>query len=332
MPGDDDSEDDVIDISSVPTVDLRCEKYQALCYKVVDVSKICKLTEKDGMIYGFTSKLEGATLSELALDTIRTLHWLINTSVCMDCFLNTETLTATVDVKEGTLQEVLHRGAVDSDEFYKSLGIEMNYRDKNAGAIPPWVCRQFVKDSDQEKTAPTIVPLGEIFVAPVRTDIDKGGMQDSGNFWLVMMKTRRGFDFVGHIKKILLKQEKIRSTIRDKTGPTASQYRETESMIQTLEEVILNQLRMSPSARKFIASDEQYRQYALERFNQPMGCDTLDEMCNIFEVFRSMQFPFWKDDLGECRSIPRAPQLMRGRQRAHMKKKDPSFQMGKIEF
>jgi hypothetical protein len=53
----------------------------------------------------------------------------------------------------------------------------------------------FITDGYIEKS----VKLGEILVSPVCAKYEVDGVSGSKVFWLVMLKTRKNFDFAGHV-------------------------------------------------------------------------------------------------------------------------------------
>lgn len=278
--------------------DYRREKYQSQCYRVVDPQNVCVLDDTHGYLYGFVSPIDGAKLSEMAFNTLQVLNYIINTPPNGKCILDTPTIITEMDKKDDVLRG-LKRVSRNRDPLE---AVELIWRNGTIDELPRDCLCTFRTEEERDRVNEEMLPLGEIFLSPVHVkrfshktgEADgkgrRGDQVTMDNFWLVLLKTRRSFDFVGHIREMLVTLEKKR---RDKN----SQYcGDTQRIMDKLLTVIQYQCKMSPAARYKLQEDVNARQYVLERFHLPEGHDTMDEACNIYECFRSMQHPYWRDD------------------------------------
>lgn len=198
------------------------------------------------------------------------------------------------DVVRGLKRVTGRRNALDA--------LESIWQQETIDQLPRDYLCSFRSEEERDRINEETLPLGEIFIAPVHVERRSRGGDDDGegddeeagqvavdNFWLVLLKTRRSFDLVGHIRDLLVTLEKR----REKNN---LQFVETERIINKLQTVLQYQFKMSPASRHKLQEDANARQYVFERFHLPEGHDTMDEACNIYECFRCMQHPYWRDD------------------------------------
>lgn len=97
------------------------------------------------------------------------------------------------------------------------------------------------------------VSVGEILVSPVTASYeDKEGEAQRKTFWLVMLKTRRCYDFCGHLGSLLTMDKDIMGKIRETQqghGATSNYLTWLQDLIR---DVLLFSYKLSPNVGAFL--------------------------------------------------------------------------------
>lgn len=132
------------------------------------------------------------------------------------------------------------------------------------------------------------VPLCDVYLAPVRVT----GGQGNKVFWLVMARTRRCFDFLGHIQDIYESNAKQLASSTGKRGRD-----EASEGLEIVRKVLLRMWKMSPAARAHFATAKELRQEPWDFLgNERVEPISFDQCGSIFEVVRGLLNPIDLED------------------------------------
>jgi hypothetical protein len=130
------------------------------------------------------------------------------------------------------------------------------------------------------------VQLGEILVSPVRVKYEIDDVAHSRVNWLVSLKKRRNFDFAGHLLDIVNSQEKDAANSKRKGFVN----KDLEKMIGLIRNILLYQYKMCPNAHYYLKTERSVRVDPFDRMIHVAAPDSIDAVCNIYEMFRSMVY------------------------------------------
>jgi len=147
-------------------------------------------------------------------------------------------------------------------------------------------------DSDDEEPPEEEmqVPLADVYLTPVRAEMEKIGSTQMVTkvYWLIIVRTRRNYDFTGHIQDIYehyMKQVKV-------PGEKKRAFDHTGDALENIRKAILLLWKWSPSARAYLKQNKITQQepwiYFNPRVNTPVSMEVAG---SIHEVVRGMMHP-----------------------------------------
>jgi len=162
-------------------------------------------TPVDGNTYGFISRADGPMLGSTCKKTIMALTWVLETAPHRKNVHRTSTLIPSFD-SEDRLSGLMERKVLTNDEMDIMEGARDDIGEMRVDAIPLSRVCDFRSDYVLTGYIEKSIKLGEIFVSPVCVRYTVDEVDCSAVFWLVVLKTRRCFDFSGHVYDIVSTQ------------------------------------------------------------------------------------------------------------------------------
>ena len=266
-----------------------------------------------GYTYYFNSLAEGPMMTTIALKQILVLLHIIHSFVPEECILETEFLKPTFNSKQGGLDKLVELTPIRPDEWMQSenqqreasalpicdLPLDIGF---NSSCLPETsgfgaegdscIHRALMDGKTHFKKKP--VDVAEILVAPVcvtYTSVAPGGdsemAEDDGEeekmlcFWLVILKTRKCYNFNEHLRWMVNELDK-----EDRMHSKKIANREYEGIMSMLREVVLHQYENSPDATLYIKEQvcdafSQIDTLHVTHF-QPTTIPVSSGLCNVF--------------------------------------------------
>jgi hypothetical protein len=162
-------------------------------------------TNKDGNMFAFVSQADGPMLSAKCKQQIMVLNYILETMPNRKRVLRTSSLVPTFD-SDDVLTTLVERVVLSSDEMDLMEGARDDIGSTRVDAIPLDKVCDFRKNYALLGYVEQSVKLGEIVVSPVYAKYTVDGADQTMVYWLVMIKTRRCFDFSGHVSDIVATQ------------------------------------------------------------------------------------------------------------------------------
>lgn len=111
-------------------------------------------------------------------------------------------------------------------------------------------------------------------------DDDESEREKITGFWMVMLKTRKCYNFAAHLHWLVSSVDK-----KDRTNMKKLVMREYEDVMCMLREIIMYQYEQSPNAVAFFrAQGPGTRIDPLQRLTEVCTPDSLDHVCSVYEV------------------------------------------------
>jgi len=290
--------DEDIEHTDIPT--HQNSQRQSPCYKIItlrDALETATLQDHDGYLHCFPLPMEGTSMTESTLRTLFVLNYIVNQPLDPSRVLDTRLVTTHILTPENKneavkCQMVYHRPVDWKERFAENL-VDMEILKNTVDKEPRDFVSCYMPSEDVENSdfEDVVVPIGEIYIAPVHVTRKNttNGSETFDNFWLVILKTLRNFDFSGHIGDIIASCDFSSNKHKD-----ALRFRGRDSLVNDLETVLLFSARMSPNAREYMKKNN-IRTYIFEYLNTESPLN-IDYMTNIFEAYRAMRFPPWQDN------------------------------------
>jgi hypothetical protein len=162
-------------------------------------------TKNDGAMYGFLSPADGPMLSAKAKEQIMVLNFILETMPHQRRILQTPTLVSSFD-SDGIMTLLMERVTMTKNEIDIMQGARDDMGNMRVDSIPLDKVCDFRNGEGMLGYVEKSAQLGETLVAPVCVKYEIEGVETSKVFWLVLLKTRRCFDFSGHIGDIVAKE------------------------------------------------------------------------------------------------------------------------------
>ncbi len=165
-----------------------------------------------------------------------------------------------------------------------------------------------------------VVDVADILLAPVcvthaTEDFDDSCMMDIGgnddeekdptssdeyetkkitSFWMVMLKTRKCYNFLAHLQWLV-----ERADAEDKSNMKNAMQKQFEGVMDMLRNVLLHQYEMNANfVGSLRESGHTTRLDPLKRLQNPTMCttDSIDQVCSLYEAYMNMKFHVQKED------------------------------------
>jgi hypothetical protein len=151
-------------------------------------------TSIDGNTYAFVSRADGPMLGSMCKKVIMALTWVLETSPHRRNILRTADLIPSFD-SEDRLVSLVERRILSDTEMDLMEGARDDIGAMRVDAIPLTRVCDFRSDYALTGYVEHSVKLGEIVVSPVCARYTVDDIEHSSVYWLVLVKTRRCFDF-----------------------------------------------------------------------------------------------------------------------------------------
>lgn len=307
---------------------------------------------RDGYAYYFTSMAEGPVTTTMTLKQILVLLHIIHSFIPRECILETDSLKPTFN-KQGGLEKLVEQVAVAEEDC-----VEASRNQQSMSSLPvceaPMDLGFNLRNADTESAsqAPDRLPqkhfrtspvdVAEILLAPVCVTytISSGGPVPSssdmhGNsghdhesgggenkmlcYWLVVLKTRKCYNFNEHLRWMVNELDR-----EDKTHVKKFANKEYEDVLYMLREVVLYQYENNPDTTVYLRQQvfpifhswtlnngyvlgelctptlyieikclwqgSTFRVDPFQRMTEMDSPDTLDSVCSVYAAYRSMVF------------------------------------------
>lgn len=220
--------------------------------KVVSYKDLVKYSDIDGSMFGFVSESEGSSLSLMAKKQILMLLHVIHACVHKKHILPTENLDMEFSPRDGILEKITARVNLGYNAYAKAGTNEEDLR-KVVNEIPHESVCDFREGALDSNCMTIPVDFAEILLAPVIVSFDDEHGPCKKMFWVVTLKTRRGYDFPGHLKSILTRDDAIIGNMRKiNKARSPAEFSDYLSWLTSLvREVFLFCYRNSPNASAF---------------------------------------------------------------------------------
>lgn len=215
---------------------------------------------RDGYAYFFNSVAEGPMMSTMTLKHILVLLHVINSFIPEECILETEYLKPSFN-DQGGLEKLVEKIPLSDEEWDQARAQHNSMRNLAVCDVPmdQVFNTMMVQDADDDvhqegargrkkrfRTRP--VPVAEILVAPVCVAYDTiDGNGKNTCFWLVILKTRKCYNFNEHLRWMINKLDK-----EDKSHIKKTANREYEEIMYMMREVVLHQYENSPDCAAYL--------------------------------------------------------------------------------
>lgn len=261
--------------------DLRDRSYNinnvSKSLKVVNLSDIQRLRKIDGNLFCFLSELQGPMISSMALQQILCIQTIINSAV------KTEHIVETADLslvwKDNILDHVVHLDTFNGSPNY----VDMSTMDRLDDIPHSGIC-DFRGGGGDDDVKQSVVPVADVFLAPVSVRYMNNGSQCYKYFWMVILRPRRNYNFIAHLQTF------IHERTCEKNEKKRQDNAICDTSLQLLRNVLLHQYKISPNAAAFHKLEGSVSIDPFKRLAQPGSPDSLECTTNIFEVYRSMEF------------------------------------------
>lgn len=206
--------------------------------KIVDVKDVQELGESDGYLYAFLSEAEGPMLSSMCQKQILVIMHVLNSPICPSHVVRTKTLNPVFSKGEGVLEKLMETmdeaSARDVDGYNEAVGGAV-------GDIPFDLVCDFRDNAAPGERLQRVASVGEILVAPVTAKYTVKvnlfsrmlhcapkqigntllvqGRELRKTYWMVILKTRRCYDFAGHIFSMVMGNSKDEKSKRKMGAP-----------------------------------------------------------------------------------------------------------------
>jgi hypothetical protein len=162
-------------------------------------------TDRDGNMWAFISRADGPMFSAKCKQQIMVLNYLLATLPHRKRLVRTQNLVPTFD-SEDILTGLVERIALTTDEIDLMEGSRDDIGAMRVDAIALDRVCDFRSDYTLLGYIERAVQLGEILVSPVCAKYTLDGAECTIVYWLVMLRTRRNFDFAGHVADTISNQ------------------------------------------------------------------------------------------------------------------------------
>ncbi len=219
-------------------------------------------------------------MTSMTLKQILVLLHIIHSFVPEDCILETEFLKPTFNSKQGGLDKLVEQIPMSPDERQQCHNLQSQVASLPICDMPVDVCFNSSSltgndDGDDSEISNILassqtsfrrkpVDVAEILVVPVcvtytaspikskkaagdNDDDDDDAEEKTLCFWLVILKTRKCYNFNEHLRWMVNELDK-----EDRVHSKRSINREYESIMSMLREVVLHQYENSPDATLYI--------------------------------------------------------------------------------
>jgi hypothetical protein len=162
-------------------------------------------TSIDGNTYCFISRADGPMLGPMCKKAIMALTWVLETAPHRKNVHRTSNLIPSFD-SEDRLTGLVERKMLTLDETDLMEGARDDVGEMRVDAIPLSRVCDFRSDYALTGYLEQSTKLGEMVVSPVCVRYTVDEVDCSAVFWMVLLKTRRCFDFSGHVWDIVSTQ------------------------------------------------------------------------------------------------------------------------------
>lgn len=182
-------------------------------FKVIDPVSAILLDENDGPIFAFMSKMDGPLLGLMAVKQIMMLMHITEGNIFQDQIFDTEQMVAKFGGPGQTLKKLVKRTKLPPNvhPYARNTQTYSQVLERAVTEMPHDVVYDFREEMSVMQYENRVIKVGEILVVPVHARYKEGGEPRRKSFWMVILKTRKNYDFVGHVMSIINghKQDKV---------------------------------------------------------------------------------------------------------------------------
>ena len=168
-------------------------------FKIVNIEDVMNIFGNDGYIYTFLSRADGPMLSPMAVNHIMMIQNVINSNIYSDHVFATENLEPIFNSSDKTLHKLMETIEVRDHPYTEDPHTYVDELSKRMDRMDTDIIKDFRQDSEKMKKIKRSVPVGANLVAPVCASFEEDGEELIMGFWLVMFKSKKNYDFGGHM-------------------------------------------------------------------------------------------------------------------------------------